>query len=66
MVYEVSTNPRDPECRRCCTHKICGTNVVECMENKDCDWLMRFGHGRFCMSPSVLQKTNSERLWLSI
>lgn len=59
MASEVSTNYQDDECKDCRIRKFCGNDVVECLEKKDCDWIMHFGYGRFCKHPSALQYTNS-------
>ncbi len=50
------------ECKNCRVCRFFGTDVVECHEKKDCDWVVHFGYSRFCKHPSALQYTRSAML----
>jgi len=70
MESEIITNHQEnsvitssrPECDyvNCRTHNLYGTNVVECHEQKECQWVMHFGYSRFCKHETALHYANSK------
>jgi hypothetical protein len=52
----IASNRPDSDHANCKKHNFYGTNIVECQENKDCEWAMHFGNSRFCKHPAALQQ----------
>ena len=65
MVSVMSPDKLDDGERNCRIHKFFGTDVVQCLEQSDCEWAMHFGQGRFCMRDYVAPLDNSRNTIVS-
>ena len=59
MGSELKENQIEDECKNCRSRSYCGTDLLECLENSDCSWVVHFGYARFCKRPYAAKMNNS-------